>query len=96
MYEKYDVAARLAYNWREKYLLTASAANLNVPTWMNDYGQLDGSLFYTVNDHLKLGVQATNILQARTTMDVGYPDQVAAYSWTDSDRRVAFVVRWNF
>ena len=95
MYEKYDVSARLAYNWRERYLLTTSAANMEVPTWMNDYGQLDGSVFYTVSDHLKIGLQASNLLREQTEMEVGYPEQVAPYSWTDSDRRIAFVVRWN-
>lgn len=96
LYEKHSVSARLAYNWRERYLLTTSAANLNVPTWMNDYGQLDGSIFYTVNDHLKFGVQATNLLTATTRMDVGFTALTAPYSWTQTDRRVAFVVRAKF
>ena len=96
MYSKYDIDARLAYNWRERYLLTTSAANANRPVWMNDYGQVDGSVFYTVNDSLKLGVQATNIANATTTMDIGYPSQVSPYSWTAGERRIAFVVRAQF
>jgi hypothetical protein len=63
---------------------------------MNDYGQVDGSVFYTVNDSLKLGVQATNIANATTTMDIGYPSQVSPYSWTAGERRIAFVVRAQF
>lgn len=96
MYEKYGVSARLAYNWRERYLLTTSAANANRPVWMNDYGQLDASVFYNVTDSVKVGMQATNLSNSRTTMDIGYPDQVSPYSWTDTDRRVAFVVRAQF
>ncbi len=43
MYELHGISARLAYNWREGYLLTTSAANINRPVWYDDYGQLDGS-----------------------------------------------------
>ena len=42
---KYGVSARLAYNWRERYLLTTSAANIDRPVWAEDYGQLDASVF---------------------------------------------------
>lgn len=96
MYSKYGIDARLAYNWRERYLLTTSAANANRPVWMNDYGQVDGSVFYTVNDNLKVGIQATNITNSTTTMDIGYPSQISPYSWTAGERRAAFVVRAQF
>ncbi|MFD1217846.1 TonB-dependent receptor [Microbulbifer celer] len=97
MYEKYDVSARLAYNWRERYLLTTSAAVLNRPVWFNDYGQLDASLFYNATDNLKFGLQATNLLNTRTELEVnGEHPQAAQYSWTDTDRRIAFVTRYSF
>ncbi len=96
MYEKYDISARLAYNWRERFLLTTSAANLNRPVWSGDYGQLDGSFFYSLNDNWKLGIQATNLLNSRTELEVARGDgtlKTGQYSWTDTDRRIAFVVR---
>lgn len=97
MYEKYDVSARLAYNWRERYLLTTSAANLNRPVWFDDYGQLDGSLFYNATDNLKFGLQVTNILNSRTELQVQAENSTAPqYSWTDTDRRFAFVTRYSF
>jgi len=97
MYEKEDISARLAYNWRERYLLTTSAAVLNRPVWFNDYGQLDGSLLYNATDHLKFGLQVTNILNERTELDVhGVPGGATQYSWTDTDRRIAFVTRYTF
>lgn len=96
LYEKYDFSARLAYNWREKYLLTTSAANIQRPVWMEDYGQLDGSVFYSISDKVKVGVQATNILNSRTFLDVGGVTLNPRYSWTDTDRRIAFAVRSTF
>lgn len=97
LYEKYDVSARLAYNWRERYLMTTSAANINRPVWSENFGQLDGSVFYTINEHLKTGLQVTNILNSQTKLLVGSDvDSANALSWTDTDRRIAFVVRAQF
>jgi TonB-dependent receptor len=96
LYEKYGVSARLAYNWRERYLLTTSAANIDRPVWFDDYGQLDGSVFYSVTDSIKLGVQATNLTNTRTLLEVGGATLSPRYSWTDTDRRVALAVRMSF
>lgn len=96
MYEKYGVSARLAYNWREEYLLTTSAANIQRPVWMEDYGQLDASVFYSITPSIKIGVQGTNLLNERTFLDVGGTDLHPRYSWTDTDRRIAFAVRASF
>jgi TonB-dependent receptor len=96
MYEKYGVSARLAYNWRSKYLLTTSAANINRPVWSEDYGQLDGSIFYDVTKNIKVGVQGTNLLNSKTFLDVGGADRHPRYSWNITDRRFAFIVRGQF
>ncbi|MBB6094869.1 TonB-dependent receptor [Povalibacter uvarum] len=96
MYEKYGISARLAYNWREEYLLTTSAANIQRPVWMEDYGQLDASVFYSLTKSIKVGVQGTNLMNSRTYLDVGGSDLHPRYSWTDTDRRIAFAVRASF
>lgn len=96
MYEKYDISARFAYNWREEYLLTTSAANINRPVWFEDYGQLDGSVFYSFTPKLKFGVQGTNLLNTRSYLDVGGATLQPRYSWTDTDRRIAVVMRAQF
>jgi TonB-dependent receptor len=96
IYEKYGISARLAYNWRERYLLTTSAANIQRPVWSEDYGQLDGSILYSITPQYKVGVQASNILNARTYLDVGGSNFAPRYSWTDTDRRVAVLLRASF
>jgi TonB-dependent receptor len=96
IYEKYGVSARVAYNWRSHYLLTTSAANINYPVWSEAYGQLDGSVLVTVFKHYKIGVQATNLLNSRTFLDVGDTNLRPRYSWTDTDRRFAFIFRGSF
>lgn len=96
VYEKYGISARAAYNWRSHYLLTTSAANLNYPVWSESYGQLDASVLYSLNKHIKIGVQGSNLLNSRTFLDVGDPSLKPRYSWTDTDRRFAFLFRSVF
>lgn len=96
LYERYGFSARLAYNWREEYLLTTSAANINAPVWASDFGQLDGSVFYNITDDLKIGIQSTNILNERTVLKVGNETRKPPYNWVDTDRRVAIVLRAAF
>jgi TonB-dependent receptor len=96
LYEKYGISARLAYNWREEYLMTTSAANIDAPVWASDFGQLDGSIFYNLTSDVKIGIQSTNILNERTVLKVGYADRKAPYNWVDTDRRVAVVLRAAF
>ena len=96
MYERGRVSARLAWNWRERYLLTTSAANINAPVWSENYGQLDSELFVTVYQNIKVGVQGTNLLNSRTYLDVGGAVLAPRYSWTDTDRRFAIAVRALF
>jgi len=96
MYERARISARVAYNWRERYLLTTSAANIARPVWSEDYGQLDASVFYSITETIKVGLQGTNLLNTRTYLDVGGATLAPRYSWTDTDRRVAIAMRASF
>ncbi len=100
LYDLGKVSARLAYNWRERYLLTTTAANINIPAWYDDYGQLDGSVFYTVNDKLKIGFQAVNLTNTRTKILVSYPGRseegLTKHNWVVADRRYSVVLRGTF
>ncbi len=96
VYETPLISSRLAWNWRERYLLTTSAANINAPVWSENYGQLDGELFFNITRNIKVGVQGTNLLNRRTYLDVGGAALAPRYSWTDTDRRYALAVRGRF
>jgi len=100
LYDHGPVSARLAYNWRSRYLLTTTAANLNIPAWFDRYGQLDASVFYTINDHLKLGVQGVNLANSESRILVsypGHPEQGKSYhNWVQTDRRYSVVLRATF
>lgn len=100
LYDLGKVSARLAYNWRERYLLTTTAANINIPAWSDDYGQLDGSVFYTVSDKLKIGFQAVNLTNTKTKILVSYPGRpeegLTGHNWVVADRRYSVVLRGTF
>ncbi|SFU53321.1 TonB-dependent receptor [Pseudoduganella namucuonensis] len=42
-----------------------------LPTWADDYGQLDASIFYKINDRMQIGLEATNLTNSvyRQLMD---------------------------
>ena len=98
MYEKYDWSARLAYNWRSKYLLTTRDVISKYPLWNDDAGFLDGSVFYQVNDNISVGLQATNLLDtvSKTIMILDDGGTQAGRSWFIQDRRVSAVLRATF
>jgi TonB-dependent receptor len=109
LYSKYGIDARLAYNWRSRYLMSASASNLMVPVYAEDYGQLDGSILYSVTPQVKVGIQAVNLLNTKYELEMDQRDSwflgtqgnfseslVRKHSWTVSDRRVSFIIRGTF
>jgi TonB-dependent receptor len=98
MYEKYDWSARVAYNWRSKYLLTTRDVISTYPLWNDDAGYMDASVFYNVTDNVQVGMQFTNILdtQTETLMILDDEGTEAGRTWFKQDRRAAFVVRANF
>lgn len=99
MYEKGPISARLAYSWRSEYLLTTRDVITPFAPIMNEAtGQLDGSFMYTVNDQLKVGLQAVNILNEVTkTTQILNDDLLAApRSWFMNDRRYSLIARFTF
>lgn len=65
MYEKYGVSARLAYNYRSKYIDGFNAVNVaGVDDYIKPANQVDFSLAYDFNKNLTAVFNATNILGA--------------------------------
>jgi iron complex outermembrane recepter protein len=97
MYEKYDWALRLAYNWRSEYLLTSRDVITGLPVFNDDQGYLDGSIFFNVNDNVKVGLQAVNLLNTETrTYSKVDANLKLPRTWFVDDTRYTFVVRANF
>jgi TonB-dependent receptor len=99
-----QLEARLAYNWRERYLLTTAAANLNIPAFADDYGQLDASLSWKFTDSMSIGVEAVNLIRSKFKVLVdndvvggtGNGAGLTYHNWVDSDRRFTLYMRASF
>lgn len=103
-YSMPKVEARLAYNWRERYLLTTAAANLNIPAFADDYGQLDASLQWKFMEKMSVGVEAVNLLHSKYKVLVdndvigqsGDGAGLTYHNWVDSDSRYSIYFRATF
>ena len=62
IYEKEGLTARLAYNWRDEFLASSNdGSGFNNPIFVEEYGQLDLSVGYEVNDQLSLSFAGINL-----------------------------------
>lgn len=98
-YEKGPISARAAYNWRSDFLITPRDDIFPFsPIWQESTGQLDASIFYTVNENLKLGVQGVNLLDevTRTSQVIDFDGTRLSRNAFRNDRRLTFLARFNF
>ncbi len=104
IYERGPVSFRLAYNWRSRYLLTSSDVMpaMRQPVWNDDFGQLDGSFFYNINDNVQIGLQVNNITNSTTKLLMGprgyrrdgfVDETLYQRAWFENDRRYSAVLR---
>jgi TonB-dependent receptor len=99
-YEKGPVSVRAAYNWRSRFLLTASDVIFPFyPIFNDETGQLDASIFVNLTDQIRIGVQGVNLLNETTrTLQAyrGNEDDLAPRSFFTNDRRFSFILRGKF
>lgn len=67
-YEKDGIHARVAYNWRDKFLAGTGQDNVgaNNPTYVDAYGQVDANISYDINDQLTVMLEGTNLTNSYT------------------------------
>jgi TonB-dependent receptor len=93
LYAKYGIDARIAYNWRSRYLMSSSAANLNTPVWQRSFGQVDSSVMYDISDNYKVGLQVSNLLAQTTILEVGGKTYHPRYQWVEGERKFSLILR---
>ena len=98
-YDKGPFAARVAYNWRSEFLQTPRDVIFPFsPIYGEATGQLDASIFLTINENLKLGVQGVNLLDevTRTSQVIDFVGTRTTRSAFRNDRRYTFLARFDF
>jgi TonB-dependent receptor len=98
MYEHGKYSARLAYNWRDDYLISQSDCCIKLPIWQDAYGQLDGSFHYKPTDSFDIFLDAQNLLKSETVLrqQVTNGGLTLPRSWFVNDRRFQLGVRYRF
>ncbi len=71
-YDKNGIQARVAYNWRDEFLLKGG----NEPTFTEAYGQIDVNASYEVNNHLTVFVEGLNVTNETTRRHGRYREQL--------------------
>jgi TonB-dependent receptor len=98
-YEKGPLSARAAYNWRSEYLQTPRDVIFPFsPIYGESTGQLDASIFFSLTDEIKIGVQGVNLLDeiTRTTQQIDFDGTRVTRSAFRNDRRYTLIARFDF
>ena len=63
IYEKYGISARLAYNWRAKFLSQLNRDTYHNPVFTAPYGQLDLNLSYDITKNIAVSFEGINLTE---------------------------------
>jgi len=96
IYERGPYAARLAWNWRDKFLSgTQNVAGFGVlPVYTKAYGWLDASLTWRAHDRLTFTLEGLNLLRTRRTSYYGVESRPKD-NWLN-DRQLAATVTLRY
>lgn len=99
LYEKGPWQGRLAYNWRSDFLVTPRDVIFPFSAiYQEATGQLDASVFYSINENVRIGLQGVNLLDdiTETTQTIREDGLRAPRSFIRSDRRFSAILRATF
>jgi TonB-dependent receptor len=95
LYDKYGFNARVAYNWRDKYLDSVSEVGAeSLPIYFKAYGTLDASISYDITKQFSVTLDAQNLLDTVNKSYQGEPRYLRNYQI--NDRRFSVRLRALF
>lgn len=92
-YDKNGWIARLAYNWRDEFLATRAFQGPN-PLYVDEYGQLDAIVSYTMDNGLTVFAEGFNLTDEYTRLH-GRGDLMTNFV-TQTGPRYGVGVRWTY
>lgn len=94
-YDKGALSARVAYNWRSKYVVTTRGnGSGNLPIFNAARGQVDASVTYTVTPQFALTVDGVNLTDTENRTYYGVPSR--PQSSVLNDRRISITARLTY
>ncbi len=111
LYDKNDISARLAWKWRDRYLVTVSDYSTTqtytnpegdtiaygLPVYGSATGRLDGSISYNITDSFNVKLDVQNITNeiAETEMEI-LPGKLVNRGYFVTDRRIGLHFGYEF
>ncbi|TLM75255.1 TonB-dependent receptor [Microbulbifer harenosus] len=92
-FEKAGFGARLAYNWRDDALLAARGSG-GRSEYSKDYGQLDFSLGYEINDNFKVTLEGLNLTEENLESYVDIEERVLQFQQLDRVFQLGIIGRF--
>ena len=88
------MSARLAYNWRDKFLSNVNQGSFRNPVFVEAYDQIDLSIGYDINDNMAVSFEAINL----TGEDIRWHGRSELQMWRleDQGARYALGARYKF
>ncbi|MGZ3306643.1 MAG: TonB-dependent receptor domain-containing protein, partial [Asticcacaulis sp.] len=95
LYDKYGWNARIAYNWRSKFVDSVTEIGASsLPVYQKSYGSVDASVSYDLNDHVSFTVDGQNLTDSVTKTYFG--QQIFHRNYQINDRRISARVRLKY
>lgn len=97
-YEKDDFQGRIAYNWRDDFLLKRNGSRYNggegIPEHVKAYGQLDASFAYTISENFKVTLAAVNLTNEKVHEYLDIEERLGRIQYTGT--RYTLGLRYKF
>lgn len=94
IYENSSLWARVAYNWRSRFLSGTRATGIGIlPIYAKGYGMLDASIGYHLTPHLSVSLEGVNLTKAHRSSY--YQRETLPNELITDDRRIEADVRLN-
>lgn len=96
------LSLRATYSWRSDFLLTIRDVIVpNDPIINKATGQLDASIFYSLSDNVKIGLQGSNLLNEvvktkAVLQGLDGENVEVPRGWYMNDRRISGIMRFSF
>ncbi|MBE7218394.1 MAG: TonB-dependent receptor, partial [Caulobacteraceae bacterium] len=94
IYDKNGLSARLAYNWRDRFLQSYNRGSYLNPVYVAPYGTLDANISYDVTPHLAVTLEAQNL--TAETYTTYARQEVDFWQYQELDRRFLVGARYRF
>jgi TonB-dependent receptor len=94
IYDKHGISARVAYNWRDRFLQATNRGGSRNPVFVEPFGQLDINISYDVTEKLAISLEGINL--TKESLRTYARDENELWFAQELDRRFLLGARYRF